>query len=170
MAKPNNYTLACLVCLMGLSGLSGCSNGLDESTHAPAQNPLAITVYKTPQCGCCSDWVKHVEDFGVHTEVIDLNSVATVKDHFNLPAYARSCHTAIYENQFVFEGHVPYKYMAKFMADPPPGSRGLTVPAMPVGSPGMEYENKFQPYQILLLREDGTTQVFAEIESYDQQF
>ena len=66
---------------------------------------------------------------------------------------------------FVFEGHVPSKFIHAFLAAPPEGSIGLSVPGMPVGSPGMEVGERFMPYQILLLQKDGSTEIFAEINS-----
>ncbi|MFW2405782.1 MAG: DUF411 domain-containing protein, partial [Gammaproteobacteria bacterium] len=68
---------------------------------------------------------------------------------------------------YVFEGHVPAKYISEFLQDPPDGARGLVVPAMPVGSPGMEYKDQFSPYDVLLLKADGTYEVFAHVSKLD---
>ena len=81
----------------------------------------------------------------------------------------RSCHTVVTTDGYVFEDHVPAKYMAQFLENPPVQALGLAVPGMPVGSPGMEYQNKFMPYQVMQLNKDGTTQVYADIESVEQQ-
>ena len=81
----------------------------------------------------------------------------------------RSCHTAVTTDGFVFEGHVPAKYMAKFLENPPKGAIGLAVPGMPMGSPGMEYQNKFMPYQVMQLNKDGSTAVYADIDSPEAQ-
>ncbi len=87
-----------------------------------------------------------------------------------MPVRYGSCHTAVTENGYVFEGHVPARYIAQFLNDPPAGAVGLSVPAMPVGSPGMEYKDEFMPYQVLLVNKDGSVEVYASVESYQQQF
>ncbi len=85
------------------------------------------------------------------------------------PRY-RSCHTAVSEQGYIFEGHVPAKFIAQFLATPEQDALGLAVPAMPVGSPGMEMGDKFMPYQVLLLRDDGSHTVYAHINRYEEQF
>ncbi len=81
----------------------------------------------------------------------------------------QSCHTAVTTDGYVFEGHVPAKHMAQFLKNPPSDAIGLAVPGMPVGSPGMEYQNQFMPYQIMQINKDGTTSVYADVESPQQQ-
>jgi hypothetical protein len=70
---------------------------------------------------------------------------------------------------YAFEGHIPARYIHQFLANPPADGIGLTVPAMPVGSPGMEVGDKFMPYRVLLMKKDGSTEVFASVESAAQQ-
>ena len=70
----------------------------------------------------------------------------------------------------MFEGHVPSKFIRAFLAAPPKGSLGLSVPGMPVGSPGMEVGDRFMQYQVLLLNKDGSSEVYAEIVSAADQF
>jgi len=124
----------------------------------------AVTVYKTPTCGCCGKWVAHIEDAGFDVTVKEMNDLSAVKRSQGIGPTHQSCHTAVAdEGGYVFEGHVPAKYMQAFLADPPEGARGLVVPAMPVGSPGMEYEDQFMPYDVLLLNADGTYDVFAHV-------
>ena len=81
----------------------------------------------------------------------------------------RTCHTAVTADGYVFEGHVPAKYMAQFLASPPAQAIGLAVPGMPVGSPGMEQQDKVMPYQVMQMNKDGTTEVYADITSAQQQ-
>ena len=95
--------------------------------------------------------------------------MALFKDRYGVPTEMRSCHTAVTTDGYVLEGHIPAKYMAEFLENPPAQAIGLAVPGMPVGSPGMEYQNKFKPYQIMQLDKDGTTQVYADIKSTTQQ-
>ncbi|MGB1058644.1 MAG: DUF411 domain-containing protein, partial [Ketobacter sp.] len=77
---------------------------------------------------------------------------------------------AVSKQGFVFEGHIPARYIQQFLANPPEGAFGLAVPAMPVGSPGMEVNERFMPYQVLLLKKDGSTEVFAAVENAAQQY
>jgi len=92
-----------------------------------------------------------------------------VKDSLQIPRETRSCHTAVSKQGYVFEGHVPARYIQRFLSNPVKGAIGLAVPALPVGSPGMELGDKFTPYEILLLKQDGGTEVFAVIENAAQQ-
>ena len=140
----------------------------------PVSNPellknVSAAVYKDVNCGCCKDWISHAEDNGLGATAHDVADVALFKDRYGVPNEMRSCHTAVTTDGYVFEGHVPAKHMAQFLENPPAQAIGLAVPGMPVGSPGMEYQNKFEPYQIMQLNKDGTTQVYADIESSQQQ-
>ena len=78
------------------------------------------------------------------------------------PEY-RSCHTSVSTNGFIFEGHIPAKYITKFLSEDHPNAIGLSVPGMPLGSPGMEFDDRFTPYNILILYKDGSSEVYAEI-------
>lgn len=126
----------------------------------------ALTVYKTPTCGCCGKWVDHVEAAGFDVSVTEMNDLSAIKRANGIAPTHQSCHTAVAdEGGYVFEGHVPAEQIEAFLSDPPDGARGLVVPAMPVGSPGMEYEDYLTPYDVLLLNEDGSYDVYAHIES-----
>ena len=140
----------------------------------PVSNPellknVSAAVYKDVNCGCCKDWISHAEDNGLAATAHDVADVALFKDRYSVPTEMRSCHTAVTTDDYVFEGHVPAKYMAQFLENPPLQAIGLAVPGMPVGSPGMEYQNKFAPYQVMQINKDGTTQVYADINSPQQQ-
>lgn len=75
----------------------------------------------------------------------------------------QSCHTTVSSNDYVFEGHIPAKFIEKFLSENHPNAIGLTVPGMPLGSPGMEFDNRFMPYDILIMYSDGSSKVYAEI-------
>ena len=96
----------------------------------------AITVYKSPDCGCCEGWVRHMRAAGIETKVVDTNDMQGVKDRLHVPAALRSCHTAVVRgsNQ-VIEGHAPATAVKKMLANR--SVRGIAVPGMPVNSPGM---------------------------------
>lgn len=162
----NRYVLR-LICLTGvLLFLFACS----ESGDGGSDRVENLTVYKTPSCSCCSAWVDHVQARGFSADVVNQGSIAHIKDIYQLPANARSCHTAVSESGYIFEGHVPARYMKQFLAQPVPGAKGLVVPAMPLGSPGMEYKQQFNAYKIYAFLEDGSLREYEKIDSYEQQF
>jgi len=134
-----------------------------------ATNPL-LTVYKDPNCGCCKHWITHVQAHGYPTQTVHPQDIWAVKAQHKIGGNMQSCHSAVTPNGYVFEGHVPAKFMDQFLASPPPGAIGLTVPAMVVGSPGMEVGDKFNAYEIRLLMQDGSNKLYQSITAYKQQF
>ena len=128
------------------------------STGALAEDQT-ITVYKSPTCGCCTKWVSHLQESGFDVETTDLTDLRLIKSMSGIKPEQASCHTATVGG-YVIEGHVPAADIKRLLAERP-DARGLTVPGMPKGSPGMEAP---QPdhYQVLLLGNDGSTAVFAE--------
>ena len=129
-----------------------------------------FNVYKSPTCGCCGDWIEHFEESGFSTETYHPEDLAAVKIQQGIQGNYQSCHTTVSSNGFVFEGHIPAKFIRRFMLNPPTDAIGLTVPGMPLGSPGMEVEDRFTPYQILVLFKDGSSKVYAKINNYSKQF
>ena len=121
--------------------------------------PAAVTVYKTASCGCCVGWVEHLQAAGFQTQVHDVADLAAVKEQLGVPRALGSCHTATVGG-YVIEGHVPAADIRRLLAQRPQGT-GLAVPGMPVGSPGMEYGDRVDPYQVLLWG-DGEERVFAQ--------
>lgn len=120
--------------------------------------PRAMTVYKSPTCGCCSAWIEHVQKAGFTCTVRDLPDLTEVKASFGIPRALESCHTAQIGGYLV-EGHVPADLIQKLLREKPT-ARGLAVPGMPIGSPGMEGGTP-ERYQVLLFDKAGTTRVFA---------
>lgn len=130
---------------------------------------VSATVYKDANCGCCKEWIGHAEDNGLNATAHDVADLSVFKERYGVPPQMQSCHTAVTTDGYVFEGHVPAKHIAQFLKNPPSDAIGLAVPGMPVGSPGMEYQNQFMPYQIMQINKDGTTSVYADVESPQQQ-
>jgi len=149
-----------------LPWLSAFSEANQDKTTSDKQ----LIVYKSPSCGCCEKWIAHLKSAGFKTEIKHPVNLADIKSQSHIPSYARSCHTAVSAEGFVFEGHIPERYIQQFLANPPVGALGLAVPAMPADSPGMEVDSNFRPYQILLLMRDGSTGLFAKVDSVAQQF
>lgn len=121
---------------------------------------IAMTVYMSPQCGCCGGWVDHVKEHGFDPEMRHQTDMGEVKRTFRIPWQLSSCHTALV-NGYVVEGHVPGDDIRRLLAEAP-DAHGLTVPGMPIGSPGMEApDGRIDAYEVLLMRNDGSTEVFA---------
>lgn len=157
--------LVLVVQFLAYSLLIGCSDGdSNGSKHK------VLTVYKTPSCGCCAEWVSHMRQNGFQIDVVNQDSVAHIKDYYNIPAQGRSCHTAVSDAGLVFEGHVPAKWVKYYIENSGSEAKGLVVPAMPLGSPGMEYQDQFNPYVVFALSETGVLESFVEINSYNEQF
>jgi hypothetical protein len=95
-----------------------------------------ITVHKDPNCGCCSGWVRHLQQAGFAVKAIDTAELEAVKTRLGVPADLAACHTAEVAG-YVVEGHVPALALQRFLAEKPEAA-GLAVPGMPIGSPGME--------------------------------
>jgi hypothetical protein len=120
---------------------------------------VEITVSKTPQCGCCKKWVDHLRTNGFEVAVVDMDSVEPVKRQNGVPAALGSCHTAVVDG-YVVEGHVPADLIERLLNERPE-VKGLAVPGMPMGSPGMEGPQK-HPYQVLTFDDEGQTSVYAD--------
>ena len=117
-----------------------------------------IAVIKDPDCGCCTEWVVHLRSAGFVVEVTDTRDQPAISAKLGVPEDLRGCHTATVEG-YVIEGHVPAADIKRLLAEKPAG-RGLAVPGMPMGSPGMEQGGKKQPY-VTVLFGDGGASVFA---------
>ena len=130
--------------------------------HAP-QKPAAgkphLLVYKSPTCGCCAKWVDYMQAHGFSAAVTNMPDVTPVKIAHKLPPRLASCHTTLIDG-YVIEGHVPVEDVRRLLKEKPANVAGLAAPGMPAGSPGMDVPNS-PPYEVLLVRNDGTTTRFA---------
>lgn len=123
--------------------------------------PGLLEVYKSPTCGCCSAWVEHMAaaGFAVEARDVDQETLWSLKGRAGVTPELSSCHTAFIGGYFV-EGHVPAEDVLRLMSERP-DALGLTVPGMPIGSPGMEMGDRREAYDTLLVLQDGSTRVFA---------
>ncbi len=161
---------------MGDSGAQDASTMAPTPMTAPASSDAAlaslvasvdqpddvITVYKSPTCGCCGDWVEHMRENGFTVNVIDEPAMMAVKTAVGLPDEMASCHTAMIGGEVV-EGHVPAETLRRYLADATMRAQydGLSVPGMPVGSPGMEVEGQpADAYDIVAFTKGGQTATF----------
>lgn len=126
-----------------------------------AQALPLVVVHKSPTCGCCGGWVDHMRAAGFQVDVRDSDDLQPIKKSLGVPEDKLSCHTAQVGPYFV-EGHVPAEDIKRLLAENS-DAKGLTVPGMPAGSPGMEMpDGSKQPYTVELVRSDGTTEAFAQ--------
>lgn len=124
----------------------------------PSGMDLSITVYKSPTCGCCSEWEEYLRQHGFAVTSIPMSDMASVKDEYGLATDMQSCHTALIGDYFI-EGHVPVEAIAQLLESQAPID-GISLPGMPAGSPGMSGE-KSGPFTIYAIK-DGETTVFGE--------
>lgn len=117
-----------------------------------------ITVYKTPTCGCCTKWVNHLREQGFQVTAYDISDLTPIKKKYGIPNALTACHTAIVDG-YVVEGHVPADVILRLLKERPKVV-GITVPGMPMGSPGMEGSYS-EPYDVLTFDQDGKTQVYT---------
>lgn len=129
------------------------------------QGPPKMVVYKSATCGCCAKWAEQMKEAGFDVETQDLQNMRTAKQRYGVPRTAESCHTAVVEG-YVIEGHVPAVYIQRLLEEKP-DVKGLAVPGMPIGSPGMEGPNP-QPYNVLAVSHDQQTSVYAHVPANPQ--
>ncbi len=125
-----------------------------------AYAPARMTVYKSPTCGCCTAWVKHVRAAGFEVKSVDVEDVTPYKEKYGVPLELASCHTGIIAG-IAIEGHVPADLIKKVLREKPKGAQALIVPGMPVGSPGMEVPGRKDAYEVILLHSKGKRVVYA---------
>lgn len=128
-----------------------------------AQQPakVLVEVWKDPNCGCCEDWVKHLQDNGFAVKVTHGGNTE-MRAKLGIPAKLGSCHTALVGG-YAVEGHVPARDIRRLLKEKPQAV-GLTVPGMPVGAPGMDdpaYGGRRDPYEVLLVLKSGEPRVYA---------
>jgi len=111
-----------------------------------------VEVYKSPTCGCCGDWIKHLRSNGFEVRARDVADSGEYRRRYGVPEVFASCHTALVGG-YAIEGHVPAREIKRLLAERPK-AQGLAVPGMPAGSPGMEGP-KSDPYDVLLFQSDG---------------
>jgi hypothetical protein len=127
-----------------------------STTHI--QTAPNATVYRSPDCSCCHGWIDHLKSQGFKIDDVATNDIETIKQKYNVPDDLASCHTAIV-NGYVVEGHVPAQDIKRLLQEQPQVI-GLSVPQMPVGTPGMEMGNKKDPFSVLAFDRQGKVEVF----------
>lgn len=129
------------------------------SSPAAVADDQTVVVYKTETCGCCGDWVEHLRTAGLKVNVVNVDSTQANRAEAGVPNALGSCHTGVVGGYFV-EGHVPADLVQGLIDSRPENLRGIAVPGMPLGSPGMEGPNPVE-YDVLGYDKDGKVFVFA---------
>ncbi|GAB4575194.1 MAG: DUF411 domain-containing protein [Rhodothalassiaceae bacterium] len=141
---------------IGLFALFGLIWAMPASALAADQ---VVTLYKSPLCGCCMGWAEHLRRSGFKVDIRNTETLSTIKTRLGVPAELQSCHTARV-GEYVIEGHVPAADIEKLLAGGR-SIRGLAVPGMPVGSPGMEQVGRSMPYIVFAFDTDGRRSEFS---------
>ena len=164
----NNTYFAMTSILVLALVLSACNSQSSATAEKPASEiqtatnhaSTAITVYKSPTCGCCQGWVSYLEDEGFDVTAVDHDNVDGIKKELGLTDPGlMSCHTAVVDG-YIIEGHVPASDVRRLLTEKPANIKGLTAPGMPVMSPGMA---SLEPkdYDVLSFTESGETDVYS---------
>lgn len=122
-------------------------------------DPIDIAVYKSPSCGCCKQWVEHLRANSFAVTVHETEDLQPVKSQYQVPEALHACHTAVIGG-YVIEGHVPATDIRRLLNERPK-ARGLAVPGMPDGSPGMETGGPAEHYDVMLFADSGEPQIFS---------
>ena len=133
---------------------------LGACSKPATDNVPVVTVYKSPTCQCCSRWVTHLQEHGFAIKIESERDLVPVRVRLGVPDKLAACHTAVVNGYWV-EGHVPAEDIQRLVAEKPK-AKGIAVPRMPIGSPGMEMGDRRDPYDVVLFDEGGNTQVFAQ--------
>ena len=148
-----------LVTLLSAAGVLLAPAMLQAQGQARGQ-AVMVEVWQSPTCGCCKDWITHLEANGFRVKVNNLGNTAA-RARLKVPMKLGSCHTA-WVGLYAIEGHVPAADIRRLLKERP-DAIGLAVPGMPLGSPGMDgpaYDNRQDPYDVLLIARDGSTTIF----------
>jgi hypothetical protein len=155
MTRVRMFVIAAAVLVVAASTWGFVARAGEE----PLQALPAVTTYKDPGCGCCTLWVRHMEDAGFDVTVQETSDMAAVRSRYGVATHLQGCHTAVI-GDYVVEGHVPADDVKRLLTEKP-AVRGIAVPGMPIGSPGMEQGGVVHAYSTLAFDEQGRTQVFA---------
>jgi hypothetical protein len=139
-------------------GLATTGLFAQTGSSAASADPSAITVYRSPSCGCCKAWIDHLKTNGFRVEDIVTADVGAKKDELGLPTQLASCHTAVVDG-YVIEGHVPANDIKQLLKQKP-AIAGLAVPGMPAGSPGMEAGGQQDPFDVIAFDRGGKMSTF----------
>jgi len=119
-----------------------------------------IIVYKNPECTCCNKWIKYLEEHDYNVTAIDTLDIFAEKKRLGVPPEIKACHTAVIDG-YVVEGHLTHRDIKRLLLFRP-DIKGIAVPGMPIGTPGMERGNTIEPYNVMSFDEEGNIEVFVK--------
>ncbi|WP_237065027.1 DUF411 domain-containing protein [Microbulbifer guangxiensis] len=140
-----------------------------EATTAITFDAKDMTVFKHRFCFCCKDWIEHLQHSGMSPTIVNRGDMGSIKSRWAIPEGFGSCHTAVWRDRYVFEGHIPARLIRRFLSDPPEGAIGLSVPGMPESSPGMYEGGEFEPYNVYVLLLGGDYQLYARVTELEEE-
>ncbi|BBD78341.1 MULTISPECIES: DUF411 domain-containing protein [Hydrogenophilus] len=144
---------------MGLALSFLATSSFASGKEFAEESPL-VKVWKSPYCGCCKEWIAHMQANGFQVQTFEVGN-SEVRSRLGMPMRYGSCHTAVVQG-YVIEGHVPAADVKRLLAEKP-NALGLAVPGMVIGSPGMDgpaYEGRKDPYDVLLIQRNGEAEVY----------
>jgi hypothetical protein len=147
------------ITLVAVCGVAIAAVLLTPTAEAASAAP-EITVYRDPSCSCCGGWIDYLAAQGFQPTNIPTPNVDALKQQYGVPEDLTSCHTAIV-NGYVIEGHVPVDDIKRLLAEQP-NVAGITVPGMPVGTPGMESGDEREPFTVFSFDQQGNTEIFNQ--------
>lgn len=159
LSLPNGTRRRLLVAL-GMLPLAGLARAAAPAKAGPAPTP--VEVWKEPTCGCCKDWIAHMEANGFQV-FVNVGGTNAARARLGIPQNMASCHTARIGG-YAIEGHVPARDIRRLLREKP-AAVGLSAPGMPIGSPGMDtpaYNGKKNPYNVMLIARDGSATVYQK--------
>lgn len=124
-----------------------------------------ITVFRDPNCGCCSLWAERARKAGYDVRMADRPDMASIKQSYGVPTELASCHTSVV-GDYVVEGHVPVEDFERLLRERPTNTKGIAVAGMPTGSPGMESpDGTKEPFDVVAFGADGRTRIYRSVKS-----
>ncbi len=151
MKKRVIFSLLVLMCL-----------NVNAEEQIEIQAEKVIDVYRSPTCGCCSKWLNHLKTNGFQVRDHVTNEMSLIKERYGVSKQLASCHTGIIDG-YVVEGHVPASDILSLLKKKPQ-AKGISVPGMPLGTPGMEVGDKKDPFKVILFGNEGKNSVFNQYE------
>lgn len=144
---------------LGILGSNASASNLSSIATVPE-----VIVYRSPECSCCGGWITHLKAHGFKLRDFTTTDIEAVKQKYNVPDELASCHTAIVAG-YIIEGHVSASDIKRLLTEQPDKVAGLSVPQMPVGTPGMELGDHKDPFSVFSFNRNGIVAVFSDYPS-----
>ncbi|MBY0560103.1 DUF411 domain-containing protein [Hyphomicrobium sp.] len=130
------------------------------SGFAAAEEKIAATLYKNPGCVCCDGYANYLRANGFNVTVIEHPNMTLIKQKYGVREDLEGCHSTVI-GKYVVEGHVPVGPIKRLLAEKP-DIKGISLPGMPQGSPGMS-GTKEDPFEVLTITgHDGPAPIYAK--------